>query len=190
MKRHIILGTGVFLASAANFGLTVAQSAQTPPPPAQTPAPPVQVWFSPLGGCTAAVVKELGAATTSVDVEAYDFSSLPIARALSAAHGRGVKVRVVIDRLGARQKKCVAPSLQTAGIPVVVDGNHAIFHDKVMVIDGAKLLTGSFNFTQNAENRNAENLLVLSDVPDLAAKYEAEFERHRAHSLPLATEAP
>jgi len=50
-----------------------------------------------------------------------------------------------------------------------------------MVIDGEKVITGSFNFTKAAEEQNAENLLVIQDLP-LAAKYLANWQAHAAHS--------
>jgi len=57
-----------------------------------------QVYFSPRGGCTEAVVENLNKATNSVLVQAYSFTSTPIARALVNAHQRGVKVEVILDR--------------------------------------------------------------------------------------------
>jgi phosphatidylserine/phosphatidylglycerophosphate/cardiolipin synthase-like enzyme len=58
----------------------------------------VEVFFSPRGGATEAVVEALGRATNNVLVQAYSFTSAPIARALVAAHRRGLEVRVILDR--------------------------------------------------------------------------------------------
>ena len=69
------------------------------------------------------------------------------------------------------------------GIPVRIDAQHAIAHNKIMVIDGATVITGSFNFTKNAEANNAENLLVIRS-PELAAKYAANWKVHADHSEP------
>jgi phosphatidylserine/phosphatidylglycerophosphate/cardiolipin synthase-like enzyme len=65
----------------------------------------------------------------------------------------------------------------------MIDANHAIAHNKVMVIDGETVLTGSFNFTKAAREKNAENLLIIRD-PALAAKYVQNWEAHRQHSQP------
>ena len=65
----------------------------------------------------------------------------------------------------------------------------AIAHSKVMIIDCATVVTGSFNFTAAAQNHNAENLLVLDD-PALAAQYKANWERHRAVSGPYQGPLP
>jgi phosphatidylserine/phosphatidylglycerophosphate/cardiolipin synthase-like enzyme len=70
-----------------------------------------------------------------------------------------------------------------AGIATFIDARHAIAHNKVMVIDGQTVLTGSFNFTKAAEERNAENLLVLRGR-ELASKYTANWREHRQHSEP------
>ncbi len=140
-----------------------------------------EVFFSPKGGCTEAVVGELGKARTNVVVQAYSFTSAPIAKALVDAHKRGVKVQVILDKGQRTQNYSSADFLAHAGIPTFIDAKHAIAHNKVMVIDGVTILTGSFNFTTAAEKSNAENLLVIHD-PSLAAKYAENWKEHLAHS--------
>ena len=60
---------------------------------------------------------------------------------------------------------------------------------KVMVIDSATILTGSFNFTKAAEAKNAENLLVIKDAPELIKAYEANIHTHAGHSHPYGRQA-
>ncbi len=178
MKRNLFLSASLLLASAATFGFAVA-------PDVGRANVHAQAFFSPKGGCTGAIVKAIGAATNSVDVEAFEFTSKPIAHALMDAQGRGVAVRVVLDERASHQRGCVGQALKHAGIPVWLDARHAIFHDKVMILDGSTILTGSFNFSSNAEYHNAENLLVLSGAGELAKTYETDFQTHLAHSSPL-----
>ena len=64
---------------------------------------------------------------------------------------------------------------------VTVDAAHAIAHNKVMIIDGVIVVTGSFNFTKAAEEKNAENLLIIRD-PGLAKLYMDNWDQHRVHS--------
>jgi phosphatidylserine/phosphatidylglycerophosphate/cardiolipin synthase-like enzyme len=66
----------------------------------------------------------------------------------------------------------------------LIDDKHAIAHSKVMVIDSATILTGSFNFTKAAEEQNAENLLVIKDAYELVRLYETNIATHAAHSRP------
>ena len=129
----------------------------------------VAVFFSPKGGCTEAVVEELGKAHETVLVQAYSFTSAPIAKALVEAHQRGVRVEVLLDKSKRTERYSSATFLSHAGIATFIDGRHAIAHNKVMVIDAQIVLTGSFNFTKAAEERNAENLLVLRGK-ELASK--------------------
>jgi len=65
----------------------------------------------------------------------------------------------------------------------MIDANHAIAHNKIIVIDGETVLTGSFNFTKAAQEKNAENLLIIRD-PALAVQYTQNWETHRQHSQP------
>jgi phosphatidylserine/phosphatidylglycerophosphate/cardiolipin synthase-like enzyme len=146
--------------------------------------PKVEVFFSPRGGCTEAVVSALGQAKSEVLVQAYSFTSAPIAAALRDAHQRGVKVRVVLDRSQRGERYTSATFLSHAGINVWIDASHAIAHNKVIVIDGMTVITGIFNFTKAAEQSNAENLLILRDA-GLARVYAANWAAHQEHSEAL-----
>lgn len=122
-------------------------------------------------------------ATNSVLVQAYSFTSVPIANALKDAHKRGVKVQIILDKSQRTEQYSSADFVAHAGIPTYIDAKHAIAHNKIMVIDGYEVLTGSFNFTKAAEESNAENLLVVHDTL-LAAKYMENWQQHFEHSEP------
>ncbi|HUT14400.1 MAG TPA: phospholipase D family protein [Thermoguttaceae bacterium] len=144
----------------------------------------VAVFFSPNGGCTAEIVDRISRAETSVDVSAYSFSSPPIGNALIDAMNRGLAVRVIVDAGQESHSYSTAPVLVAAGVDVVTDSRHAIFHNKVIVIDKSITITGSFNFTKSAETRNAENIVVIRDI-EVAAKYVENFQHHYRHSTPF-----
>jgi len=144
----------------------------------------IQVFFSPHGGCTEAVVKNLQSASNTVFVQAYSFTSAPIAKALVDAHKRGVNVTVILDKSQRTERYSEADFFLHADIPTFIDAKHNIAHNKIMVIDGHTIITGSFNFTKAAEAENAENLLVIDD-PKLAARYAANWKAHLSHSEKL-----
>jgi len=126
----------------------------------------------------------VNAAKTQILVQAYSFTSAPIAKALVDAHKRGVQVLAVLDKSNETEKYSAATFLVHAGIQTLIDDQHAIAHNKVMVIDSATILTGSFNFTKAAEEKNAENLLVITDAPELVKAYEANIRAHAGHAHP------
>ena len=140
-----------------------------------------EVYFSPNGECTNAIIRELNKAQNTVLVQAYSFTSAPIAKALLDAHRRGVKVEVILDRSQRTQNYSSATFLSNVGIPTEIDAQHAIAHNKVMIIDGETVITGSFNFTKAAEEKNAENLLILHDK-ELASLYTKNWQEHAQHS--------
>ncbi len=142
----------------------------------------LSVFFSPKGGCTAAVVGELDNAKKTVMVQAYSFTSKPITDALIRAKSRGVAVTLVVDRDQRQERYSKAPEVAAAGIATFADGKHAIAHNKIMLIDGTTIITGSFNFTNQAENSNAENLLIIKDKAGLYTAYEKNFKSHLDHS--------
>lgn len=157
--------------------------------PPQTGGGSIQVYFSPKGGATDAVVRELNGARRTVRVQAYSFTSEPIAKALLEAKKRGVDVEVVVDKSQRSERYTEADFTANQGIPTFVDGRHAIAHNKIMLVDGETILTGSFNFTKAAEENNAENLLVIKGYPDLMRQYERNYELHKGHSEPYRGKA-
>lgn len=146
----------------------------------------VEVFFSPRGGATDAVVSEIAKAKNEILVQAYSFTSKPIAKALIDAKKRGVKIEAVLDKSNATAKYSAATFLFNAGIPVLIDDKHAIAHNKIIIIDKFTLITGSFNFTSAAENKNAENLLVIKQNKSLADRYLNNFSNHKSHSEPYS----
>ena len=71
--------------------------------------------------------------------------------------------------------------LANARIPTYIDAEHAIAHNKIIIIDRSVVITGSFNFTKAAEEKNAENLLIIRSK-EVAKPYLDNWLRHRDHS--------
>jgi phosphatidylserine/phosphatidylglycerophosphate/cardiolipin synthase-like enzyme len=143
--------------------------------------PTIVTHFSPKGGCTAAIITELATARSEILVQAYSFSCRDVADALISAVKRRVHVVVLLDRSNEQETYSELGDLKQHGVEVLIDACHAIAHNKVMVIDGRTVITGSFNFTRQAEHENAENLLILRNHPELASRYRANFHTHREH---------
>jgi phosphatidylserine/phosphatidylglycerophosphate/cardiolipin synthase-like enzyme len=142
-----------------------------------------QVCFSPGGGCTEAIISQIDKAKSEILVQAYSFTSAPIAKALVNAHKRGVKIEAILDKSQKSERYTSATFISNAGIPSYIDSKHAIAHNKIMIIDKETVITGSFNFTKAAEEKNAENLLILKSK-DLAKVYMENWYKHKEHSDP------
>lgn len=140
-----------------------------------------KVYFSPNGGCTQVIIQEIDRAKSEILIQAYSFTSAPIAKALLSAHKRGVKVVTVLDKSNKTAQYSSATFLFNAGIPVFIDSAHAIAHNKVIILDRETVITGSFNFTKAAEDKNAENILILKSKA-LAKEYLKNWEEHKGHS--------
>lgn len=149
------------------------------------PTPAIEVWFAPGSQPENALVKEIDGAKSEIRILAYNFTSQPIVDALIAAKARGVDVQVVIDHKALHEKKCVAEQLLLAKIAVFDDEAHPIQHNKVTVLDGKLVVTGSYNYSVNAK-KNAENLLIIRDV-EIANLYRANWQHHAEHSQPFLT---
>ena len=140
-----------------------------------------QVYFSPMGGCTDAIVQEISRAKTEILVQAYSFTSKHIAKALVAAHKRGVRTVIILDKNNQSKHYSAADFTFNMGIPTYIDAVHGIAHNKLIIIDRETVITGSFNFTKAAEQRNAENILILYSK-ELAERYIDNWNRHKLHS--------
>ena len=142
---------------------------------------PTQVYFSPHGGATYAIVEEIGKAKSEILVQAYSFTSKEIAKALVDAHKRGVHTEIILDKGNNSPKYSAADFTHNMGVPTLIDTEHAIAHNKIVIIDKETVITGSFNFTKAAESKNAENLLILKSK-ELAKLYIDNWNKHKKHS--------
>lgn len=178
MKTHhkrLVLFTALLLA----FGTPYLVARDKPAPP-----PTVAVLFSPHGGCTDRIVAEIGKAKRTIRIQAYSFTSAPIAKAIVDAHKRGLKIEACLDKSNRSDKYSSATFLKNQGIDVFIDDKHAIAHSKVMIIDDATLITGSFNFSKAAEESNLENLLIIKNDAEVVRKYNENWQAHRKHCTP------
>jgi phosphatidylserine/phosphatidylglycerophosphate/cardiolipin synthase-like enzyme len=163
--------------SASVSAISQAKAAKTPMPAGIEQANTVQakgtieVAFSPNGGGAGLIIKAIGEAKKSIKVQAYSFTNAHIAKALLDASKRGVNVRAVLDKSQETEKYSSATFLANAGVPVRIDDDFAIAHSKIMILDDENVITGSFNFTKAAEERNAENVLVIRGNKELARLY-------------------
>lgn len=149
-------------------------------------ASPIEAGFSTDGSSLDLVLQTINSAHKQLRVAAYSFTSKPIAQALLNAKRRGVDVSVIVDKSQETERYTSATFLANTGISVRVDHVHAIQHNKFIVADAVTVETGSFNYTDSAARRNAENVIVVLGNPVLASSYLAEWQTHWQHSIPMS----
>lgn len=193
MNRIILLALGLVClaqpAVADGLSPLTTITVTNPLPARATAFPLIEACFttgnhSTVGSdCAAVAVNEIAHAKATLLVQAYNFTEPRIIAAIIAAHHRGVAVRVIVDKISASQKGEGVDPVHDAGIPVYVDRKPKIAHNKVMIIDGDTVITGSFNWSTNANCCNAENLLIVRSHA-LAAQYAENFHVRLAVSEP------
>ncbi len=141
-------------------------------------APTVQVGFSPEGTAQQLVLTVIGEAQRDIRLMGYAFTSPEVARALIAAHRRGVGVWVVVDAKANQSGagRAALNLLAKAGVKVRTVNTYKFLHDKVIVVDGVTTETGSFNFSRSADRANSENVVVLREMPEIAQQYLAHWQ--------------
>ncbi|WP_341823978.1 phospholipase D family protein [Wolbachia endosymbiont (group A) of Udea olivalis] len=150
--------------------------------------PSTTVCFTPRENCTNLIIDSVDHAKKSVLVQAYQFTSKPIAESLVQAKKRGIDVMVILDESQVSSKYSVINELFHQKIPIYIDYKPAIAHNKIIIIDDSKVITGSFNFTYAAESRNTENLLIITGDPLLVEQYVENWKNRQSQSKPYEPE--
>ncbi len=127
--------------------------------------PKHQTCFTPPHNqCGSFIVNHINQAKKSIYVQAYGFTHPDIINSLIEAKKRNVNVEIILDSSNFSKKKLpLVRELEKEGIKIHKAKVSGIAHNKIMIFDDQKVLTGSFNFTKSADLRNAENILVVQD---------------------------
>ncbi len=159
-----------------------------PKSPSNTPHPTftqdgvaIGVYFSPEDDVLDKINQALQGAQHTIRFMTFSFTEDPIGETLVQKAGEGVSVEGIFEKTGSETQYSELTRLFCAGLPARQDGNVFILHHKVFIIDGTTVLSGSFNVSNNATTANDENLISITD-PDLAAQYQAEFDRRWAEA--------
>jgi phosphatidylserine/phosphatidylglycerophosphate/cardiolipin synthase-like enzyme len=173
---YISLCLGFILSALAlSYRGEILKDNVSPPPTLIKAQGTIEVAFSPKNGATQAIINAINQAHTLILVASYNFTSAELAAALLRAHKRGVKIMLLFDKSQISQKYSSSRFFANLGLEQRIDYKHALFHDKFMVIDDNTVITGSFNFTKSAELRNAENVLILRNNPQLAKLFSQDW---------------
>ncbi|SRR5713226_8628418 len=166
------------LPSTIAFGPSQVQPESHNAEPVQTDpmSSAVTAYFSPRGGVEQQILTMITGAAQTIEMAAYAFTNETIAKGLSDAIKRGVKVALVMDRnetVGVQA--AIHDVLEKAGAAIrLISPLGGIMHDKFIVVDGKKVEWGSYNYTARAENVNFENATLLTD-DRLALQYHSDF---------------
>lgn len=133
-----------------------------------------EVYFTPSPDCENQIIKRINETEVSIDAAVYSITNDAITDALINAHNRGIKIRLLTDRTQAGNKSSTVKELENIGIDLMRHAKYKIQHDKFAVFDGKKGVTGSYNWTNAATYKNAENCLFFDDAS--VQKYEERFE--------------
>lgn len=128
------------------------------------------ICFTPGEDCADKIIKAITQTKQEILVQAYSFSDISIAKALALAKARGVDVKVILDKSQLEAKYSLVPYLISNNIDPVIDADPAIAHNKLIILDRHIVVGGSYNFTQAAKHKNAENVVIIDDSK-FAEKY-------------------
>lgn len=133
-------------------------------------------YFSPGDDCENAIVSSIRNAKHSVKICVFTISENVISDAVVKAHKKGISVKIITDNDKLNDMGSDIRMLSKAGIRIRIDQSSSHMHHKFCVVDKEVLLTGSYNWTKSAADRNQENILVTED-PKMVKSYLSEFEK-------------
>jgi phosphatidylserine/phosphatidylglycerophosphate/cardiolipin synthase-like enzyme len=170
----------------AEFDEMFADKEFGPNSPADTPHPvltingvQVENYFAPEDDVSEKVAARLEEAQKSIYFMAFSFTDDRMGRVIADKAKAGLAVGGVFEARGSDTEYSEYGRMRRRGLDVLVDGNPYILHHKVLIIDEKVVVLGSYNFTQNADESNDENVLIVHDS-GLAARYLEEYHRARA----------
>jgi len=136
----------------------------------------IRIFFSPKGGITEDIIRQIDNAQEYIDIAIYSFTYEPLAGAIIRAKNRGVKIRTLMDREQLKGKYLKYKYFLYNNIAVIQDRHAGIMHNKIAIIDGRILFTGSYNWSKSAEERNEENLLEFIDEKEIIEIYQERLD--------------
>jgi len=134
----------------------------------------VDSYFCPEEECAQKMISRIDSAQKSIYIAIYSFTHDGIAGALLKAKDRGVQVKVVFDYDQSKNDYSEDEKLSEAGIEIKRRDGSGYMHNKFIVIDEEVVGTGSFNYSDNADKKNDENLIFIVSK-DLAVRFIDEF---------------
>ncbi len=134
----------------------------------------IEVRFSPNGGCQELIINSIKKSKRKILVQAFQLTSKEISDALIDAYNRGIEVRIIIDKRQQKAKYSQYKKIKESGIEIIIDKVKGYSHNKIIIIDSKLVITGSYNYSDNAEYRNSENILQINKR-SLANKYEKNW---------------
>lgn len=134
-----------------------------------------EVFFSPSQKCENQLVELIDGSSQTIDAAVYSINNTNIVDALKKAHKRGVKIRILTDRMQASGKSSKVRELHDGGINIRVHSKHKIEHNKFAIFDGKTASTGSYNWTNPATKKNSENCVFFTDDVKVITDYQNRF---------------
>jgi phosphatidylserine/phosphatidylglycerophosphate/cardiolipin synthase-like enzyme len=150
---------------------------ETPNPIVTIDGTRLDIYFSPDDGVLAALVPVLESAQESIFFLAYSFTSNQLGDIVREKADAGLTVAGVMDEEQVKSNQGTEfDPFRQANMDVRIDGIEGLMHHKVFIIDHKIVAFGSYNFSQSAEARNDENLIIVYN-PGIAQQFVREFER-------------
>ena len=144
----------------------------------------VENYFCPEDSCKLHAINALKVANRSIYFMDFSFTDEDIGNLLWNKDYLGLDVKGIFEVKQVSEFSRYEDLKKFA----ILDTNKYTMHHKVFIIDNETVVTGSYNPTENANENNDENMLIIHDKA-VAAKYVVEFNKlfYHVEKLPETT---
>ena len=133
-------------------------------------------YFSHVDDIRQRLINSLEESQKSLDICVFTISENNVSNAISDAHKRGLRVRIITDDEKIHDKGSDIFKLRSRGLSIRIDSNKSLMHHKFMIVDNSRVLNGSYNWTRTASEVNNENI-VITNNPTIVKAFSQEFDR-------------
>jgi len=136
----------------------------------------INVYFAPEDNVEKIIYQRIKKARKSIRFMQFSFTSDKIGEVIIEKFKEGIQVEGVFEKKGSGTEYSEYTKMKIEDIPVKLDTNKDVMHHKVIIIDDYLIITGSFNISKNANNKNDENIIII-ESKELASEFNKEFYR-------------
>jgi phosphatidylserine/phosphatidylglycerophosphate/cardiolipin synthase-like enzyme len=132
------------------------------------------ICFSPKNDCRSKIISLIDNTKSTLDIAIFSLTSDEITAAIISAKERHVHIRLIMDKQQSKIRGGDYILLKNSGVNIKLDNTSGYMHNKYVISDNTYILTGSYNFTANAEKRNFENFIISNDL-ELVNEFNKNF---------------
>lgn len=132
----------------------------------------IEVYFTPSSDCQNKIIELIDKSQNNINIAIYSFTDSKIYNALLKKKNI---VKIITDGKQSQGQSSKINLLSASNVKVCKRLS-GVMHNKYMIVDNRYVITGSYNWSDNARKTNNENCVVIDDI-NIAKDYKNNFDK-------------